>query len=126
MKLLDKFFYHALGKHGCLSDNGIRQWHKTENCIGQSHKTDNGLRLQKITKNKFEKKNRKTQIKNETIFIITIYYNPAESRNRLSAYLICKTIQEIVRDVQEYQRSIVSFTFFWMVTLSSLTQIGLI
>ena len=50
--------------------------------------------------------------KEVTIFIITIYNPPADSIYRLSADLFCKTIQEIVRDVQEYQRSIESFTFF--------------
>ena len=47
-----------------------------------------------------------------TIVIITIYNPPADSKYRLSADLFCETIPEIVRDVQEYQRSIESFTFF--------------
>ena len=47
-----------------------------------------------------------------TIVIITIFNPPADSKYRLSADLFCKTIQEIVRDVQEYQRSIETFTFF--------------
>ena len=46
-----------------------------------------------------------------TIVIITVYNPPADSKYRLSADLFCKTIQQIVRDVQEYQRSIESFTF---------------
>ena len=50
--------------------------------------------------------------KEVTIVIITIYNPPADSKYRLTAYLFCKTIQEIVRDVQEYQRPIESFTFF--------------
>ena len=50
--------------------------------------------------------------KEGTIVIITIYNPPADSKYRLNADLFCKTIQEIVRDVQEYQRSIESFTFF--------------
>ena len=50
--------------------------------------------------------------KEVTIIIITIYNPPADSKYRLSADLFCKTIQEIVRDVQEYQRPIESFTFF--------------
>ena len=50
--------------------------------------------------------------KEVTIVIITIYNPPADSKYRISADLFCKTIQEIVRDVQEYQRSIESFTFF--------------
>ena len=49
--------------------------------------------------------------KEVTIVIITIYNPPADSKYRLSADLFCKTIQEIVRDVQEYQRSIEYFTF---------------
>ena len=39
-------------------------------------------------------------------------YSPVDSKFRPSADLFCKTIQEVVRDVQEYQRSIESFTFF--------------
>ena len=50
--------------------------------------------------------------KEVTIVIITIYNPPADSKYRLSADLFCKTIQEIVREVQEYQRPIESFTFF--------------
>ena len=50
--------------------------------------------------------------KEVTIVNITIYNPPADSKYRLSADLFCKTIQENVRDVQEYQRSIESFTFF--------------
>ena len=50
--------------------------------------------------------------KEVTIVIITIYNSPADCKYRLSAKLFCKTVQEIVRDVQEYQRSIRSFTFF--------------
>ena len=43
-------------------------------------------------------------LKEVTIVVITIYNPPAD--------LFCKTIQEIVRDVHEYQRPIESFTFF--------------
>ena len=45
------------------------------------------------------------------IVIINIFNPPADSKYRLSADLFCKTIQEIVRDVQEYQRSFESFIF---------------
>ena len=50
--------------------------------------------------------------KEVTIIIITIYNPQADIKYRLRAELFCKTIKEIVRDVQEYQRSIESFTFF--------------
>ena len=50
--------------------------------------------------------------KEVTIVIITIYNPPADRKYRLSEDLFCKAIQEIVRDVQEYQRSIEAFTFF--------------